>query len=234
MGDQRERQQTPVAGAAADRVRIVLRPIGVPLPLALTALATGSFLVAAQELGWLGTGSADSLQLGLVLLGLVFPFQLIAAILGFLARDPVAGTGSALTSGAWLATGVDNVLPNPSDQVLGVSLLAVSISLVVPLANAWLSNRAVFAVLAATGVRFAVAAVYALTGTLWIERVAGGLGIVVMLLSLYTALAFELESMRHRTVLPLLRHGSGRLAMHGDFDEQIRGIEHEAGVRRQI
>lgn len=217
---------------AAARVRIVLRPIGVPLPLGLTALAIGSFLIACQEVGWIS--SAGNLQLGLVLLALVFPFQLIAAFLGFMARDPVTGTGMALTSGAWLATGIDLVLPAPNDRVLGIALLAVVISLTVPLANSWLANRAVFVVLAITAARFIIAALYALTGTGWIEKAGGGLGFLVAAAALYVALAAELEATRHEPVLPLLRHGPGELALNGSLGDQIRGIEHEAGVRRQL
>ena len=213
-------------------VAITLRPIGVPLPLGLTALATGSFLISAQELGWIGT--AHELEVGLILVGLVFPLQLIAAIFGFLARDPVAGTGTALTSGAWLVVGIDRIVPGAESDVLGIALIAVAASLLVPLVVSWFSNVAVFAVLVAAGARFVLSAIYALTGAAAVQDAAGVVGLGVMVLSLYTALALELEAVSDGPDLPLLRRGSSWSSLEADFAEQVEGIEHEAGVRRQL
>ena len=211
---------------------VTLRPIGVPLPLGLTALAVGSFLISAQELGWIGT--THELELGLILVGLVFPLQLIAAVFGFLDRDPVAGTGTALTSGAWLVVGIDRIVPGAESDVLGVALLAVAASLLVPLAVSLFSNGAVFAVLAATAVRFFLSAIFALTDAAVVQDVAGSVGLVVGALALYTALALELEAVSGGPQLPLFRHGSSWTSLEGGFAAQVEGIEHEAGVRRQL
>ena len=211
---------------------VILRPIGVPLPLGLTALAIGSFLISAQELSWIGSG--DDLEVGLILVGLVFPLQLIAAIFGFLARDPVAGTGTALTSGAWLVVGIDRIVSGGGSAVLGIALLAVAASLLVPIAVSALSNLAVSVVLAATGLRFALSAIYALSGVAAFQGAAGIIGLGVMALSLYTALALELEALEGGPALPLLRRGSSWRSLTGSFAAQVEGIEHEAGVRRQV
>jgi hypothetical protein len=40
--------------------------------------------------------------------------------------------------------------------------------------------------------------------------------------------------MRHRTVLPVLRWGSGRRAMAGDREAEVEHVGHEAGVREQL
>lgn len=225
--------QTAAASRAATPVPVVvaLRPLGTPLPLGLTALAVGSFLISAQELGWVGTD--HELQVGLILVGLVFPLQLIAAIFGFLIRDPVAGTGTALTSGAWLVVGIDRIVVGGASDVLGIALLAVAASLLVPLAVSFFSNLAVFVVLAVTGLRFLLSAIFALTGAAAIQEVAGIVGLGVMAISLYTALALELGATDNGPRLPLLRHGSSWRALEAGFAGQIEGIEHEPGVRRQ-
>jgi hypothetical protein len=44
-------------------------------------------------------------------------------------------------------------------------------------------------------------------------------------------LAFELESQRHRTVLPTFRANSGAAAIRDGFTTQVDEVEHEAGVR---
>ena len=213
-------------------VGIVLRPIGVPLPLALSALAIGSFLISSQELGWVGHGA--DLEFGLLLVGFVFPLQLIGSIFGFLARDPIAGTGAALTSGAWFAVGVDRLLPTPGGDALGIALIAFAAALAIPVAVSSMSNLAVCVVLTLTGARFLLSAIHEMSGGSEIESAAGVLGLVVSLLSLYTALALELEGLRRGPALPLLRRGSGWISLRGGFGEQVQGIEHEAGVRRQL
>ena len=81
--------------------RVVLRPIGNPLPLGFLALAGGTLLVAALQLGWLR--QEEGAQVGLLVLAFVFPLQLVSSVFGFLARDVVAGTGMGVLSGTWLS-----------------------------------------------------------------------------------------------------------------------------------
>ncbi len=219
-------------GSREAPVTIVLRPIGVPLPLGFSALAVGSVLVSAQELGWIGSG--DRLELGVILAAVVFPLQIIAAILSFLDRDPVAGTAAALTSAAWLVAGLSRIVPSSDELVPGFALAAIAGALAVPLTPAWMSNRAVFAVLAATAARFLLSAAHGFGAGASVQTAAGVLGIAVFLLAVYTALALALESAADGPSLPLLRHGSGWAAVAGGFEEQVRSIEHEGGVRRQI
>src|SRR3954451_2093414 len=91
-------------GAVGDRTRIVLRPIGSPLPLGLLALACAGLLLSLEQLGTFTTAT-DLRTIAIVLLGFSVPLMLIASIFSFLARDTVAGSALGLFAGAWLASG---------------------------------------------------------------------------------------------------------------------------------
>ncbi len=212
------------------QTRIVLRPIGVPLPLGLSALAVGSLLVAVQEFGWLGSDA--SFEVGLVLVSLVGPLQLFSAVIGFLIRDPIAGTGIALSGSGWLLLGLDRILASAQGDALGLALIAIGAALSISVAVAALSKLVVAAVLAMTALRFALSGAFAISGSAVVEQLAGGLGLLLAPLALYTALAAELEAVG-RPVLPLGRHGAGRIGISGSPAQQVEGIENEAGVRRQ-
>jgi hypothetical protein len=59
-------------------------------------------------------------------------------------------------------------------------------------------------------------------------------GLLLCALGLYAALAMALEDAKRNTLLPMLRVGTARDALEGDFREQLVRIEHEAGVREQL
>ena len=63
---------SPVVERAA---RIMLRPIGNPLPLGFLALAGATLLVSGLQLGWLATD--QSRDVALILIAFVFPLQLV-------------------------------------------------------------------------------------------------------------------------------------------------------------
>jgi len=48
------------------------------------------------------------------------------------------------------------------------------------------------------------------------------------------ALALEIEDIRHRTVLPVGRWGSGARAIGGNLLDEIEKVQREAGVREQL
>jgi len=74
----------------------MLRPLGNPLPLGFLALAVATLLLSARQLNWIDSPERSSVAL--ILLAFVAPLQLLASILGFLARDVVAGTAMAVLS----------------------------------------------------------------------------------------------------------------------------------------
>jgi uncharacterized protein len=91
-GGSTDRNDLPVAA------RVVLRPLANPLPLGFLALGAANLLLSGVQLGWLET--TDAVMVPVILLAFVAPLLLIASILGFLARDPVAGTGMGVLAGA--------------------------------------------------------------------------------------------------------------------------------------
>jgi succinate-acetate transporter protein len=60
-----------VSPLVARAARIVLRPIGNPLPLGFLALAAATVLVSGLQLGWLATDQGR--DVALILIAFVFP-----------------------------------------------------------------------------------------------------------------------------------------------------------------
>jgi len=214
--------------------RIFLRPIGSPLPLGMAALAGASVLLTGDQLGWLP--AAQGHDVAAAILAFALPLQYLASVFGFLGRDSAGGTGMALLGACWTVTGVLTMLTPPGrrNQVLGLLLLFASAALLVPALAASLGKVAVSAAFVLAAARFALTGVYEYQGgTAW-EHASGWTGLALCLVALYNAFAFEIEDTRHRTVLPVLRWGSGRRAIEGSEPAQVRNVEHEAGVREQL
>lgn len=84
-----------------------------------------------------------------------------------------------------------------------------------------------------TGLRFILTGVFEVgDGVVW--RHAGAWCGVVCAAALYAVLSLEMEDMAHRAVLPTLRRGRGRKALHPLLDEQVEQVATEAGVRSQL
>jgi uncharacterized protein len=203
--------------------RVVLRPIASPLPLGFLALACGTLVVSGLQLGWLEP--AEGHNVALILLGFVFPLQLLACVFGFLGRDVVAGTVMGLLAGTWLSISLITLgaSPGSTSDALGLFLLVAAASIAVPAVAAISGKLLPAAVLATAVLRFALTGLYQLgAGEGW-EDAAGVVGIVLCALGLYTALALALEDVRHRTLLPVGRR-------HGRYLDELP----EAGVREQL
>jgi uncharacterized protein len=195
--------------SAEQPARIVLRPIGNPLPLGFLALAGGTLLVSGLQLGWLAPRLGQ--DVALILIGFVFPLQLVAAIFGFLGRDVVAGTGMGILAGTWLSIGLVT-LTSPAgstSDALGLFLLIAAVAMLVPASAATLGKPVAVAVLATTSLRFATTGLYQITaGGTW-EDVAGVVGLVLCAVAVSAALAMALPDAR-------------------------ASLEREAGVRAQL
>lgn len=214
--------------------RVVLRPLGNPLPLGFLALAGGTFVVGGLQLGWLD--ATEGANVALVLIAFVAPLQLIAAVLGYLARDVVAGTGMGILAGAWLTVGlvVFRSPPGATSDALGLLLLVAGAAMCVPAAGALTGKLVPAVVLFTTAIRFAATGVFELTASTTWERIAGVVGIVLAVLALYAATAMLLEDVRRVTVLPVLRRGEGKTSITGNLEDQLAKVEREAGVREQL
>jgi uncharacterized protein len=217
-----------------EATRIVLRPIANPLPLGFLALAAGTLLLSGLQLGWLAPAEGQSV--GLILLGFVFPLQLLSSVFGFLGRDVVAGTGMGVLAGTWLSIGLVTLSspPGATSDALGLFLLLAGAAMLVPAITAASTKRLALAVLGTVAARFALTGVYELTSSDAWADVAGVVGLVLCALALYAALAMALEDAARRTALPTGRSGAGSQSLSAGLGAQVAGVEHEAGVREQL
>jgi succinate-acetate transporter protein len=222
--------------APADQpaAQVFLRPIANPLPLGFLALAAGTLMVSALQLGWLAP--SDGHTVALILIAFVFPLQLLTSIFSYLARDVVAGTGMGILSGTWLTIGLVT-LDSPTgatSDALGLFLLMAGVAMWVPASAALASKLVPAAVLGTAGLRFMVTGAYELSAASSWQHIAGIVGLFLCALGIYAALAMALEDARGATVLPLGRRASGDRAIGGDLAAQIAGVASEAGVRNQL
>lgn len=219
-------------GAVVAATRVVLRPLATPLPLAFLALAAATTVFGTLQLGWIPPSQGRVAGLTAVVASVL---QLGAAAVGYLVRDPVAGTGVALQGGTWALIGLTTLTSRPgaTSSGLGVLLLTAAVALLVP-AVAGRSKLAAAAVLGGTAVRFAVTGGYEVTASAGWKAAAGWTGLVLAVVALYAALAFELEGARRRTVLPLGRRGRSREAVRGNAALDAEELAREPGVRPRL
>jgi uncharacterized protein len=213
--------------------RIVVRPLGNPLPLGFLALMVATAAVAMLQLGVLEPDQGHVVALGLLVL--TVPLQAIASVLGFLARDPVAGTGMGVLAGTWAAVGFTMLgsAPGATSPALGVLLLGSAVAMLVPTAAAT-AKLAGLAVMGLSSVRFAVTGVGQFTGSSEWLTAAGWVGVALAVVAAYAALAFELEDARRATVLPVGRRGPGADTMTAPARDELASLAHEGGVRKQL
>ncbi|WP_029432034.1 GPR1/FUN34/YaaH family transporter [Blastococcus sp. URHD0036] len=215
------------------QTRVVLRPVATPLPLGFLALVVATTAFAAVQLGWVAP--AEGRIAALAAIALTVPLQLLASVVGFLARDPAAATGMGVLAGTWGTVGLATLTspPGTASDGLGVVLLTAGVAMLVP-ATAAVAKPVAAAVMGLAGVRFAVTGAYQLTGSPDWQRAAGWVGLVLAVVALYAALALELEGARGRTVLPVGRTGAAAAGMRGEGPLAPADLAAEAGVRPQL
>jgi succinate-acetate transporter protein len=218
----------------APAARVVLRPLATPLPLGFLALALATTVFSAVQLGWV---KPDQGRIAAITaLAATVPLQLLASVMGFLTRDPVAATGMGVLSGTWAVAGFTtySLAPGTTSSGLGVLLVVAGIAMLVPAAAAVGSKVMPALVMTVAATRFATTGVYEMTGSADWEAVAGWVGILLAAVAFYTALALELEGAQESTVLPVGRRGPGRSAMDGEGPLEPADLAEEAGVRPQL
>lgn len=223
----------PSARATSVSTSIVLHPVGTPLPLGFLGLMVATLAVSALQLGWISPSEGH--HVALAVLGFTVPAQLMASVMGFRARDPVAGTGMGVLAGTWAGTALILLTSAPGAFVpgLGVLLVGASISMLVPTVAA--TTKLVAAVvMGLSSLRFLLTGVTHLTSSSGWQTLAGWTGVLLAVVAFYAALGFELEDARHAPVLPLARRGRGARAVEGGLQDQLETLEHEAGVRSQL
>ncbi|GAA2038156.1 hypothetical protein GCM10009740_32850 [Terrabacter terrae] len=218
---------------ASPAARVVVRPLGNPLPLGFLALMVATTGLAMLQLHVVAPEQGRVVAIGV--LALTVPLQLVACVLGFLARDPVAGTGMGILAGTWAGVGFAMLTspPGATSPALGVFLLCSAVAMCVPTVAAT-GKLAGLLVMGVSALRFAVTGVGQMTGSSGWLTAAGWVGVVLGLIAAYAGLAFEVEDVRHRTVLPVGRRGAGVDTMTGDPEAELASLVHEAGVRKQL
>ena len=217
-------------GAAG--VVVTLRPVASPTSLGLFGLAAASLVLAGVQLGWVGAG--DRTHAGLVLIGFACPAQLVASLVAFRARDGVLATAMGVLALTWLSTGAVVVSgAGPRSTALGLLLLVSALAVALTGLTALTAQVATGVVLLTAGTRLGLTAADQL-GAPGLTAVAGWLGVGLSGLALLVAWAGELESARGRSPIPLGRRGKGRLALEGDYADQVDGIATEPGVRMRL
>jgi succinate-acetate transporter protein len=218
---------------SAQAARVILRPLASPLPLGFLALTVATVGFATVQLSWIPQAQGHTVALGV--LALTVPLQFLAAVMGFLARDPVAATGMGILSGTWGAACLATLTsaPGAASDGLGVLLLASAACLLIPAAAA--RTKLVPAlVITTSAARFAVTGIAEIDGGRQWMQAAGWTGLGLAVLSIYAALALELEGSQSRIVLPLGRTGASKRAVDGQLLDQMENLATEPGVRQQL
>jgi succinate-acetate transporter protein len=211
--------------------RINLRPIASPMPVGFFAVAIASVIVGSLQLGFFGDDAHRAVALTILP---AFVLQFLVSILAFGARDVLAATLMACFAGTWLASSlVLAVDPPGGTKVLGV-LNLVFACFALLMASVAQRKRAMWFVLCVAVPRFAVAALFNLTGVEWLSYLSGALGLLLAVVATYAAFALMLEDMRGEQVLPIGRSGPAHTAVEGDLAVQLRNLERQAGVRRTL
>jgi succinate-acetate transporter protein len=216
---------------AQEMTRIVLRPVGSPLPLGFFTVAIDNVLVSTLQWGLVPGPDRRAVAL------IVFPAFIVQAIAGLFAlnaRDSIAGTLMLSFATTWLIDAlVFFVNPPGTATALGIFYVVFAVFISFMLASALL-KRAIVAVLAVAAPRFLISGVAEISGSQPISKAAAVLGFLLAAVALYTAFALLLEDSRGHQVLPIGRFGAARQATHGTLVDELRGIEREPGVRRTL
>jgi uncharacterized protein len=216
-----------------DYTRIVLRPVGSPLPIGFFSFGVGMLLVGCLSIGWIPV--AEQKDVGMMLIAFVFPLELIATVIAFLARDTLGATTLGLFAASWLTIGWTDLVspPGKTSIALGIYLFGFGAVAFMLALMSTLGKPFFTALLLVAVARMVLAGYYEIGGTHEWGKISGGFGIALAALAMYGGAALSLEDARHRQLLPLFRRGKADEAFQG-FDAQLERLEAEPGVRQQL
>ncbi len=190
--------------------------------------------MTGSDLKWVPTSEAH--MVALIVLVFTVPLQVLSSVFGYLGRDGAGGTGPAVLSGAWAVIGATMLVSAPGHRspAMGLLLLFLGGALLVPVVASSFGKVGVSVTYGLALVRFVLTGVYEFHGGMGWKHASGWMGLAVCVVALYMALALEIEDIRHRTVLPVGRWGSGARAIGGNLLDEIEKVQREAGVREQL
>jgi uncharacterized protein len=215
-------------------VRVVVRPYATSLALGFFSFGVGMLLLGGLGNGWLHP--SDRHTVGLLLASFVFPLELLAALIAFLARDTFGATGLGLFATSWLALGLAETQASQDSLSRAVGLYELGFACAIGLlAIAAFGGKPLIGVLLGIAtVRSVLAAVHEWGGPSWAWTASGWLAVAIFALAMYGGLAFLLEDVRKEAVLPVFRRGTSRESFEGDLHTQLRDLADEAGVRKTL
>src|SRR5919201_192042 len=171
--------------AADTSIRIFLRPVGSALPLGFFAFAIGMLLLGTQALGWIPVREAK--DVGLLLGAFVFPLELLATVIAFLARETLGATVLGIFTTSWLAIGLEGLraAPGTRSDALAVYLFGLAAVVLLFAAVSSTGNLLFTALLSCATVRAVLSGLYEAGGSRSVERVSGGFGVGLAALAIY-------------------------------------------------
>ena len=219
---------------APPEARIILRPLGSPLPLGFFAFSVGAVLLGVQEFGWVAP--QETKTLAMMLLVFCAPLEAVSSILAFLARDSGAGSGMGLFAGSWVVTALVLLTspPGQTSTAFGVFLLTDALAILATGIAAVRGKMLVGVLLIVAAIRFVLAACYELGAGRGVDSASAGLGLLLGAIGLYGALALLLEDLKQAAVLPTFRTGAARNALKGTTERQVQDARRDAGVRQRL
>jgi uncharacterized protein len=215
-------------------VRVVVRPYASSLPLGFFAFGIGMLLLAGFGNGWLH--ASDRHTVGLLLAAFVFPLELLAAAVAFLARDAFGATGLGLFSTSWLALGLADMSASQDalSRTIGLYEFGFAFAIALLAVAAFGGKPLIALILTAAVVRSALAGIYQWGGAKGFDTTAGWIAVGIFAVAMYGGIAFLLEDVNKRAVLPVFRRGASKEALEGDLQSQLSQLGDEAGVRQTL
>jgi uncharacterized protein len=215
-------------------VRIVVRPYATSLALGFFSFGIGMLVLAGMSNGWLHP--SDRHTAGLLLAAFVFPLELLSAVIAFLARDSFGATGLGLFTTSWLALGLANMMASQDALSRAVGLFEFGFAFAIALlaVAAFTGKPLIGCILAVAAARSALSGVHEWGGPDWAWKLAGWLALGIFFVAMYGGLAFLLEDVLGKQVLPVFRRGGSKDAIEGGLEAQLAGLGGEAGVRQAL
>jgi succinate-acetate transporter protein len=216
-----------------DDTRIMLRPIGSALPLGFFAFGIGMLLLGSSAIGWIPV--EEQKDVGMFLIAFVFPLELVATVVAFLARDTLGATTLGLFTTSWLALGwADYASPPGSTSVTaGIYLFGFATAVLLLAVLSALGKPFFTVLLLLASARMVLAGYWEVGGPHGWYEAAGVIAIALSALAFYGGTGLALEDARKAEWLPLFRRGKADEAFAG-YEAQLEALHAEPGVRQQL
>lgn len=217
---------------ALARTRIMLRPLGSAMPLGFFAFGTGALMTAILDLQWVA--KAEYKHAAIALLTFVAPLELLSCIFSFLSPDAAGATSMGIFAASWGVFATFWLTTGPEQSpILGVFTVMITGAILCMGGAALRSKPLLGFLLLLAALRDGFLAAFHL-GDKPALKVVGWCGLVLAAFAVYCGLAFLVEDVNQRTLLPLGRREKARQSLEGSLADQLERIEQEAGIRNQL